>query len=67
MADKAVDNSNALILTQPKPLAVVPPKPLAVVPLKPLTMVPPKHVATVTQCYDQAYYMQEPFDPSPTR
>jgi len=59
MADQAVDNSKALVLAQPKPLVVVPPKPLAVV--------PPKHAATVPQRYDQAYYVQEPSDPSPTR
>ena len=59
MADKAVDNSKALVHAQPKPLAVVPPKPLAVV--------PPKRAAKVPQRYEQAYYMQEPSDPSPTR
>jgi len=51
MADKAVDNSKALVIAQPKPLAVV----------------PSKLVATVPQRYDQAYYIQEPSDPSPTR
>jgi len=59
MADKAVDNSKALVLAQSKPLAVVPPKPLAIV--------PPKHVATVPQRYDQAYYVQELSNPSSTR
>ena len=67
MVDKAVDNSKALVLAQLKPLAVVPPKPLAMVPPKPLTVVPPKNVTTVPQRYDQAYYIQEPSDPSPTR
>jgi len=37
------------------------------VPLKALAVVPPKHVPTVPQRYDQAYYVQEPSDPSPTR
>jgi hypothetical protein len=67
MADQAVDDSKALIIAQPKPLAVVPPKPLAMVPPKSLAVVPPKHVTIVPQRYDQAYYMQEPYDPSPTR
>jgi len=58
MADQAVNNSKALVVAQPKPLAVVPPKPLAVM---------PKHVAAAPQRYDQAYYVQEPSDPSPTR
>jgi len=63
MADKTVvsygvdfdnipsDDSKALVLAQPKPLAVV----------------PPKHVATVPQHHKQAYYVQEPSDLPPTR
>jgi len=45
------DDLKALVLAQPKPL----------------TLVLPKHVTTVPQRYEQAYYVQEPSDPSPTR
>ena len=40
---------------------------LGLSPPKSLAVVPPKHIAIVPQRYDQAYYVQEPSDPSPTR
>jgi len=71
MADKAVISHSTDFDKIPsvdlKALVLAQPKPLAVVLLKPLAIVPPKHIAKVSQRYEQAYYVQEPSNPSPTR